>query len=162
MSQVPKSTSPAWLQTAAARVDHYQRLAAFDVRGVDAPPMPDDPEEQQRRQQVADAGVGLSYSAAAADTQPSDDFQRAAFSKAAPLSFAPERHVFYVLGRPCVVLMCVQRVQLAIDASLSSPPPRVSLCNVALEPTAESLHINLAFFLHRFELYPCTHHRFWC
>jgi hypothetical protein len=47
----------------------------------------------------------LNYQAVKAKSSPAElAHQTLAFTHARPASFAPQQHVFFVLGRPCVVL----------------------------------------------------------
>ena len=102
---VPKATDPQWLRNAGVRADEFARQA----RAKALPPAPPPPDgcmgDTGRRRLVADAGAGLQYEAVAAKSSPSAlAAQTLAFTHAVPASFSPQRHVFFVLGRPCVVL----------------------------------------------------------
>ncbi len=101
----PKATSPPWLEHAGARQDEFR----FQARSGDAsqqplPPVPEG-QDQLRRERVAAAKHGLHYHhVKAKSSAKAFEAQSAAFKHMVPASFAPQRHIFYVLGRPCVVL----------------------------------------------------------
>ncbi len=100
----PKASDPEWLRNAGVRADEFARQA----RAKALPPAPSAPEgcvgDSSRRRLVTEAGTGLNYEAVASKSSPSElAAQTLALTHAVPASFSPQRHVFYVLGRPCVV-----------------------------------------------------------
>ena len=101
----PKAASPQWLQNAGVRADEFARQARVSA----LPPAPPPPDaymgDTTRRRLVGEAGAGLNYQAVKAKSSPAElAHQTLAFTHARPASFAPQQHVFFVLGRPCVVL----------------------------------------------------------
>ncbi len=101
----PKATSPPWLQHAGARQDEFRFRARFGDASLQPPPPGPDGQDQLRRERVAAAKHGLNYDQVKAKSSAKAfQAQSAAFNHMVAASFAPERHIFYVLGRPCVVL----------------------------------------------------------
>ena len=104
----PKQSGPEWLRNAGARVDEFARQAAL----APLPPPPAAPAgssgaagDATRRRLLAEAGIGLNYQAVAAKSSPADLAHLSlAARNATAASFSPQRHAFWVLGRPCVVL----------------------------------------------------------
>ena len=104
----PKKTGPAWMKNTAVRLDEFARQAAL----APLPPPPAAPAgssgaagDATRRRLVAEAGSGLNYQAVAAKSSPADlAHLYLAARNATAASFSPQRHAFWVLGRPCVVL----------------------------------------------------------
>jgi hypothetical protein len=100
-----KYASPPWLQQAGTRVDEFTRRARFNLSGLVEPPEGDSREAVERRQRLQESGQGLTFDDS--DCSPaaaSDEFRRVALAHAMPASFSVERHTYFVLGRPCVVL----------------------------------------------------------
>ena len=102
---VPKVVDPAWLRNSGARADEFARQARLQALPPAPPPPADAVGDVGRRRLLAETGVGLNYQAVAAKSSPSAlAAQTLAFTHAVPASFSPQSHVFFVLGRPCVVL----------------------------------------------------------
>lgn len=100
---LPKSGSPPWLSHAGARVDEFARQAFLQNRNLNPPPPADDGPDSWRRKKVEGAKHGVNFDSAASSSSGPSTLRDLAFIKATPASFAPERHIFYVLGRPVVV-----------------------------------------------------------
>ena len=100
----PTATDPVWLRNSGVRVDEFGRQAVL-ASLPEPPPFPEDSEgDVHRRRLLTSAGTGLNYEAVAAKSSPSElAAQTLAFKRSMAASFAPQRHVFFVLGRPCVV-----------------------------------------------------------
>ena len=105
---VPKATGPQWLRNAGVRLDEFARQAVLA-------PLPSPPPapagsaaaegDATRRRLVAEAKGGLNYQAVLDNSTPSQVAHHTLAARhAIPSSFVPQRHVAYVLGRPCVVL----------------------------------------------------------
>lgn len=99
------ASDPEWLRNAGVRADEFARQA----RAKALPPPPPPPEgflgDASRRRLMAEAGTGVNYEAVAAKSSPSElAAQTLAMTHAVPASFSPQRHVCFVLGRPCVVI----------------------------------------------------------
>ena len=101
----PKAGGPAWLRNTGVRVDEFARQARLST----LPAPPGDPAEGtgdvSRRRLLEEAGSGLKYKATAKTAPHSAAAGHTlALTHSVAASFSPQRHVFYVLGRPCVVL----------------------------------------------------------
>lgn len=129
----PKAASPPWLQHAGARQDEFRLQARFADASLEPPPPGPDGQDQLRRDRVAAAKHGLSFDSVKAKSSAGAFVaQSEAYKHMAAASFAPERHIFFVLGRPCVVLSECVMVAPAIFST-------------KLEPTAEHLAIHGVF-----------------
>jgi len=103
----PAASDPPWLRNAGVRADEF----ALQARLSALPPPPPPPEgsegferDVKRRRVCETAGTGLNYRAVAAtSSSPVHAAQTLAFRRAMPASFVPQRHVIFVLGRPCMV-----------------------------------------------------------
>ena len=104
---VPKATGPQWLRNAGVRLDEFAREAVLA-------PLPSPPpapagsagaeRDATRRRLLAEAGDGLNYTTVRGKSTPTQLARHTLAARhAIPSSFVPQRHVAYVLGRPCVV-----------------------------------------------------------
>ena len=101
----PKTSDPPWLRNAGVRADEF----AAQARAKNLPAPPPAPTESvadvSRRRLLTEAGTGLNYAAVQEKSAPSVlAAQTLAYTHSVAASFMPQRHVFFVLGRPCVVL----------------------------------------------------------
>jgi len=128
----PTTSSDAeWLRYTGVRADEFTRRAR--LKELPEPPqLPEDSEGMvHRRRLLTDAGTGLNYDAAAAKSSESEHaVQSLAYRNAVASSFCPQRHVFYVLGRPCLVPRRKTIIRYFWLPSTLNPPPEASWNNL--------------------------------
>ena len=128
----PTTASDAeWLRNTGVRVDEFARR----VRLKELPELPLFPEDSEgdvhRRRLLTVAGTGLNYEAVAAKSSQSDlAAQSLAYRNAVASSFCPQRHVFYVLGRPCLVPRRKTIIRYFWLPSTPNLPPEASWNNL--------------------------------
>lgn len=134
-----------WQQATALRVDEYGRRARQDLFGGRISPQLDEEATRVVQQRLSGPeGEGLRYTNATASSSSSGPattaaaWQVPAVASNLAMSFEPARHVFYVLGRPCMVLMRARRFHSKFIPSLE-PTAEAAVSNGAPELTAETI-----------------------
>lgn len=131
----PKDVSddgPEWLRSSGVRVDEHRRRTfarRLQLECCTQPP-PTPAELETRAKNLKRAGPGVLYQPASEPTAASSssaapprfgpeplENRNFRMLEAAPASFSPSRYVFYVHGRPCVVLAGKIHVCAAIPGS---------------------------------------------